>query len=282
MRNAKVFTGTSHPELAESVASHLGIELSPAIIRRQSNREVSIELGCSVREKDVFIIQSGSNIVNDHLMELMVMVSACRLASARKITVVVPYLPYSKNSKKKKRRAAVTAKVVASMLCVSGIDHIVTMDLHSSQMHGFFTKPLDNLLSEPTIVQWIKDHVPEYRKAVAVAKNAGGAKRVTSLADKLGITFALVHTDNVTPLKQMSRTPSSVALHTLPSGILGSPGLAQPFSQFGLSAGSPPLSISPTIPEGTADEVEDEDLSDQCNSRDDGDEGEYEPADNIE
>ncbi|KAJ1919002.1 ribose-phosphate pyrophosphokinase 1 [Mycoemilia scoparia] len=246
MRDAKVFAGTSHPTLATRVAQHLGIELSPVTIRRYSNREISVELGCSVREKDVYLIQSGSSTMNDHLMELMVMISACQLASARKITIVVPYFPYSKQSKKKKRRGAVTAKVVACMLCVSGIDHIVTMDLHSSQMHGFFTKPLDNLLSEPTIVHWIKDNVAGYKDAVAVAKNAGGAKRVTSLADKLKISFALVHTDNANPLKQMSRTPSSVAMHTLPPGLLENSPYSSRLGSFGI--GSPPSALAPSTP----------------------------------
>ncbi|KAJ2144843.1 ribose-phosphate pyrophosphokinase 1 [Coemansia sp. RSA 678] len=233
MRNAKLFAGTSHLVLAERVASHLGAELAPVNLRRYTNRETTVDLGCSVREKDVYILQSGSMSTNDHLMEVLIMVSAARLASARKITVVMPYFPYSKQSKKKKRRGAISGKLVASMLTVAGADHVITMDLHASQMGGFFTIPVDNLSSEPTLARWLTEHVlrsndgdsaPGPEGVVVVAKNAGGAKRVTALADRLGTSFALIHTDNAPSSKPFSRTPSTVALHTLPPTPRG-PGL---------------------------------------------------------
>ncbi|KAJ1939186.1 ribose-phosphate pyrophosphokinase 1, partial [Linderina pennispora] len=160
------------------------------------------------------------------------MVSAAKLASARKITVVVPYFPYSKQSKKKKRRGAISGKLVANMLTVAGADHIITMDLHASQMSGFFTIPVDNLFSEPTIGRWLVDNVlrgddensVDKTDLVVVAKNAGGAKRVTALADRLGSAFALIHTDNAPTTRPFSRTPSTVALHTLPQTPRG-PGM---------------------------------------------------------
>ncbi|KAJ2061322.1 ribose-phosphate pyrophosphokinase 1 [Coemansia sp. S146] len=217
MRNAKLFAGTSHLALAQRVAGHLGVELAPVSLRRYTNRETTVDLGCSVREKDVYILQSGSMTTNDHLMEALIMVSAAKLASARKITVVMPYFPYSKQSKKKKRRGAISGKLVASMLGVAGADHVITMDLHASQMSGFFTIPVDNLVSEPTIARWVADNVirGSANGVVVVAKNAGGAKRVTALADRLGSPFALIHTDNAPSTRPFSRTPSTVALHTL-------------------------------------------------------------------
>ncbi|KAJ2747211.1 ribose-phosphate pyrophosphokinase 1 [Coemansia sp. BCRC 34301] len=218
MRNAKLFAGTSHLALAQRVAGHLGVELAPVNLRRYTNRETTVDLGCSVREKDVYILQSGSMTTNDHLMEALIMVSAAKLASARKITVVMPYFPYSKQSKKKKRRGAISGKLVASMLGVAGADHVITMDLHASQMSGFFTIPVDNLVSEPTIARWVADNVMRGSAGggvVVVAKNAGGAKRVTALADRLGSPFALIHTDNAPSTRPFSRTPSTVALHTL-------------------------------------------------------------------
>ncbi|KAJ2489067.1 ribose-phosphate pyrophosphokinase 1, partial [Coemansia sp. RSA 2049] len=133
MRNAKIFAGTSHVALAQRVAAYLGAELAPVSLRRYTNRETTVDLGCSVRGQDVYILQSGSNTTNDHFMEALIMISAAKLASARKITVVMPYFPYSKQSKKKKRRGAITGKLVANMLTVSGADHIITMDLHASQ-----------------------------------------------------------------------------------------------------------------------------------------------------
>ncbi|KAJ1995903.1 ribose-phosphate pyrophosphokinase 1 [Coemansia spiralis] len=235
MRNAKLFAGTSHLALAQRVATHLGAELAPVNLRRYTNRETTVDLGCSVREKDVYILQSGSITTNDHFMEALIMVSAAKLASARKITVVMPYFPYSKQSKKKKRRGAITGKLVASMLTVSGADHIITMDLHASQMTGFFTIPVDNLFSEPTMARWLTEHVLRSRDGnggdapgpggvVIVAKNAGGAKRVTALADRLGTSFALIHTDNAPSTRPFSRAPSTVALHTLPQTPRG-PGM---------------------------------------------------------
>ncbi|CAG8508287.1 22446_t:CDS:2 [Gigaspora margarita] len=195
MRRAKVFSGSSHPELANSICDRLGVPSSPVVLKKFSNQETSVEIGCSVRNENVFIIQSGSTQINDHLMELLIMISACKGSSANRITAVLPYFPYSKQSKKKKYRCAITAKVVANLLSVAGVDHIITMDLHASQMQGFFNKPVDNLYAEPCVAKWIQDAVPEYINGVVVSKNAGGAKRVTSLADRLKIDFALIHTD---------------------------------------------------------------------------------------
>ncbi|KAJ3039582.1 Ribose-phosphate pyrophosphokinase 2 [Rhizophlyctis rosea] len=162
-------------------------------MKRFSNAETAVEIGVSVRNEDVFIIQSGSSAVNDHLMELLIMINACKIASARRITAVLPYFPYNKQSKKKKARGAITAKLVANMLAVAGVDHIITMDLHSSQTQGFFKSPVDNLTAEPCIIRYIRDNYPDYQNGVVISKNAGGAKRVTSLADRLKMDFALIH-----------------------------------------------------------------------------------------
>ncbi|ORX65650.1 phosphoribosyl pyrophosphokinase [Basidiobolus meristosporus CBS 931.73] len=195
MRETKIFSGTSHPELAELITQRLGEKTSPVALKKFSNRETSIEIGVSVRNQDVFIIQSGGcGNVNDHLMELLIMINACKIASAKRITAVMPAFPYSKQSKKKSR-SAITAKLIANMLTVAGVDHIITLDLHASQMQGFFNKPVDNLFAEPNIAKWIMENVPDYKDGVVVSKNAGGAKRVTSLADRLNVDFALIHSD---------------------------------------------------------------------------------------
>ncbi|KAI8909120.1 phosphoribosyltransferase-like protein [Gorgonomyces haynaldii] len=194
MRNIKIFTGSSHPELTALILERLGLQSSPAILKRFSNAETSVEIGISVRDSDVFIIQSGSSQVNDHVMELLIMVSACRAASARRITAVLPYYPYNKQSKKKKARGAITAKLLANMLVVAGVDHIITMDLHSTNIQGFFNKPCDNLMAEPVIARYISEHFPNYLDdGVVISKNAGGAKTVTSMADRLRIDFAMMH-----------------------------------------------------------------------------------------
>ncbi|KAI0225265.1 ribose-phosphate pyrophosphokinase 1, partial [Massospora cicadina] len=195
MRQTKIFSGSSHPELASLIAERLGHPLSPLKTRNFSNGETGVEIGCSVRNDDVYLIQSGSGKVNDNLMELLILVSACKTSSASRITAVLPYFPYSKQSKVKNKRSAITAKMIANMLTVAGVDHIITFDLHSSQMQGFFNKPVDNLYAEPVIANWIKHAVPDYRDGIVVSKNAGGAKRVTSLADTLDLDFALIHND---------------------------------------------------------------------------------------
>ncbi|KAG0363737.1 hypothetical protein BGZ54_008059, partial [Gamsiella multidivaricata] len=194
-RRTKVFAGSSHPELAGLVTARLGVEPAKSTLSQFKNRETSVEIGVSVRNEDVFIIQSGSPKINDSLMELLIMINACKGSSAQRITAVIPYFPYSKQSKKKKHRGAIAAKLVANILSISGVDHIITMDLHASQMQGFFNRPVDNLYAEPTIAQWIQDNVDDWENGVVVSKNAGGAKRVTSLADRLNIDFALIHKD---------------------------------------------------------------------------------------
>ncbi|KAJ3337626.1 ATP-binding cassette sub- A member 1 [Gonapodya sp. JEL0774] len=197
MRKTKIFAGSSHPELASLIVDRLGVPLAPAFFKKFPNQEMTVEIGTSVRDEDVFIIQSGSASVNDNLMELLLMVNACKMASAGRITAVLPYFPYAKQSKKKKVRSAIAAKLVAQMIGVAGVDHVITMDLHGSQMQGFFSKPVDNLLAEPAIARHIMDRIPEYQNGVVVSKNVGGAKRVTSLADRLRMDFALVHRERL-------------------------------------------------------------------------------------
>ncbi|CAO3652308.1 unnamed protein product [Cunninghamella blakesleeana] len=132
--------------------------------------------------------------MNDNIIELCIMIQAARIGSAKRITAVLPYFPYCKQSKRK-GRTCITAKLVANMLAVAGVDHIITMDLHASQMQGFFQRPVDNLYAEPVIAKWITQNVAGWENAVVVSKNAGGAKRVTSLADALRLDFALIHKD---------------------------------------------------------------------------------------
>ena len=195
MRKCKVFVGNSHPQLGKLVCENLGIEPAPATAKKFANGETSVQIGVSVRDEDVYIIQSGSPDVNDHIMELLILISACKGGSAAKITAVIPQFPYSTQSKMKKHRGAITARMLANLLVMAGADHVVSMDLHASQMQGFFTKPVDNLYAGPTLAKWIKENIANYGDAVVVSKNPGGTKRVTALADQLKINFAMIHTD---------------------------------------------------------------------------------------
>nr|XP_018897389.1 PREDICTED: ribose-phosphate pyrophosphokinase 1 isoform X5 [Bemisia tabaci] len=193
MPNIKVFSGTSHPDLAQRIVDRLGIDLGKVVTKKFSNLETCVEIGESVRGEDVYIVQSGSGEVNDNLMELLIMINACKIASASRVTAVIPCFPYARQDKKDKSRAPISAKLVANMLSVAGADHIITMDLHASQIQGFFDIPVDNLYAEPAVLKWIKENISEWRNSIIVSPDAGGAKRVTSIADRLNVEFALIH-----------------------------------------------------------------------------------------
>jgi ribose-phosphate pyrophosphokinase len=157
--------------------SRLSIPLTPCTVVKFSNGEINVKISESVRDTDVFILQSGCGDVNDHLLELLILASACKGASARRITAVIPCFPYARMDKKDRSRAPITAKLVANMLTVAGCDHVITMDLHASQIQGFFDIPVDNLFSEPAMIQYIKRNVADWQNAVIVSPDAGGAKR---------------------------------------------------------------------------------------------------------
>ncbi|KAE8195724.1 hypothetical protein A4X06_0g3438 [Tilletia controversa] len=213
----KVFSGTSHPELAELVAKRLGQSLGKATVTRNDSGESIIRITESVREHDVYIINTScvsptptgdSASPNTSLMELLIMIHACRVASARRITAVIPHFFYARQDKKDKSRAPISAKLIANMIQKAGCDHVITMDLHASQIQGFFDVPVDKmrcpqspdspffrhpqLYAEPAALQYIREMV-DCSKAVIVSPDAGGAKRATSLADRLELDFALFH-----------------------------------------------------------------------------------------
>lgn len=189
----KLFAGSSHVEFAKLVAKRLGLEVSKCLVCKYSNQETSVTIGESVRDEDVFIVQSGCGDINDHLMELLIMINACKTASARRITAVIPCFPYARQDKKDKSRAPISAKLVANMIMTAGANHVITMDLHASQIQGFFNIPVDNLYAEPAVLKYIRDSIQHLDRAVIVSPDAGGAKRVTAIADKLDIEFALIH-----------------------------------------------------------------------------------------
>uniref|UniRef100_A0AAY5KTW1 ribose-phosphate diphosphokinase n=1 Tax=Esox lucius TaxID=8010 RepID=A0AAY5KTW1_ESOLU len=193
MPNIVLFSGSSHHDLSQKVADRLGLELGKVITKKFSNQETCVEIGESVRGEDVYIVQSGCGEINDNLMELLIMINACKIASSSRVTAVIPCFPYARQDKKDKSRAPISAKLVANMLSVAGADHIITMDLHASQIQGFFDIAVDNLYAEPAVLQWIRENIPEWKNSCIVSPDAGGAKRVTSIADRLNVEFALIH-----------------------------------------------------------------------------------------
>uniref|UniRef100_A0A8C5QPP7 ribose-phosphate diphosphokinase n=1 Tax=Leptobrachium leishanense TaxID=445787 RepID=A0A8C5QPP7_9ANUR len=182
MPNIVLFNGSSHQDLSQKVADRLGLEPGKVVTKKFSNHETSVEIGEGVRVEDLYIVQSGCGEINDNLMELLIMINACKIASSSHVTAVIP-----------SGRAPISAKLVANMLSVAGADHIITMDLHASQIQGFFDIPVDNLYAEPAVLQWIRENIAEWKNSIIVSPDAGGAKRVTSIADQLNIEFALIH-----------------------------------------------------------------------------------------
>lgn len=202
MSDYVIFSGSSHKELTQRLCDRLGIDTGKVLAYFFSNKEINVKIGESVRGKDVYIVQSGcesidqsgaQHSINDNLMELLIMISACKTASASRVTAVMPYFPYSRQDKKDKSRAPISAKLVANMLSKAGADHIITMDLHASQIQGFFDIPVDNLYAEPAVLKWVRENIEQWQNAVVVSPDAGGVKRVTSIADRLNIEFALIH-----------------------------------------------------------------------------------------
>ncbi|EGW30758.1 uncharacterized protein SPAPADRAFT_62611 [Spathaspora passalidarum NRRL Y-27907] len=192
----KLIAGNSHPELCDAIAARLGIPLARVGAFQYTNQETAVTIGESVRDEDVYIIQTGTGYdnLNDFVMELLVIINGCRIASARRITVVIPTFPYARQDRKDKSRAPITAKLMANLLQCAGCDHVITLDLHASQIQGFFRVPVDNLYAEPSVLRYITDTFRnEINELIIVSPDAGGAKRVAAIADKLDVPFALIH-----------------------------------------------------------------------------------------
>ena len=186
-----VFTGTANPKLAQDVVRHLNIHLGRATVGRFSDGEVMVEILENVRGKDVFVLQSTCVPTNDTLMELLVLVDALKRASAGRITAAIPYFGYARQDRRpRSARVAITAKVVANMLTTVGIDRLLTMDLHSDQIQGFFDIPVDNIYSMPILLGdlWKSN----YQNLVVVSPDVGGVVRARQMAKRLECDLAII------------------------------------------------------------------------------------------
>jgi len=186
-----VFTGNANPRLAEDVVRHLNIRLGRASVGRFSDGEVLVEILENVRGKDVFVLQSTCMPTNDTLMEVMVMVDALKRASAGRITAAIPYFGYARQDRRpRSARVGITAKVVANMLTAAGVDRLLTMDLHSDQIQGFFDIPVDNIYASPILLGdvWKND----YKNLVIVSPDVGGVVRARALAKRLEADLAII------------------------------------------------------------------------------------------
>jgi len=186
----KVFSGSANPQLSREIADVLGIPLGQARLRRFPDSEVSFQIDENIRGADVFIVQPTSNPVDQHLMELLVMIDAFRRSSAARITAVVPYYGYARQDRKDKPRVPISAKLVANLLSAAGTHRVLTMDLHKAQIQGFFDIPVDHLFAAPVIIDYCSRL--HYPNLTMVSPDAGGAERARAYAKRLGAELAIV------------------------------------------------------------------------------------------
>jgi ribose-phosphate pyrophosphokinase len=193
MKRLMLFSGRSNRPLAEDIGRYLGIELGEVQLKTSANDETYCRYGESIRGADVFIVQSGSPPVNDHLVELLIMIQAAKLASAKRITAVIPWFPYTRQDKKSKPREPITAKLVADMLEVAGVDRVLTMDLHAGQIQGFFSLPVDHMTALPLFAQYYRDKGVFGDKVVAVSPDAGRVKMARRFGQMLDGDLAIMN-----------------------------------------------------------------------------------------
>ena len=194
--NIKIFCGNSNPAMAQTICEELGVPMGKCEVKRFADGEASVGLMETVRGADVFLVQSTCKPVNDSLMELLIMIDACRRASAGRITAVIPYFGYARQDRKAKSRDPISAKLVANMITAAGADRVLTMDLHASQIQGFFDIPVDHLLGNPTFVQYYMDKFPEdkfnHDDFVVVSPDVGSVARARAFAAKVHMGLAIV------------------------------------------------------------------------------------------
>jgi len=190
MEKVQILSGSAHPELAKSVANHLNLPLTPIEIKRFKDGEIYCRIEKSVRGNTVFVIQPTSPPVNDHLVELLIIVDALKRASAREINVVMPYFGYCRQDRKTRNREPITARLVANLLEAAGVDRVLTFDLHAGQEQGFFNIPVDNLSTLPLFTRYFLDKKMD--NLVVVSPDIGGSKRTYDFASMLGVSMAII------------------------------------------------------------------------------------------
>ena len=186
----RVFTGNAHPELAKDVCKYLDIPLGEAEVIKFSNDNTFVRIHENIRQRDVFIVQPTCTPVNDHLMELLIMIDAAKRASAGRVTAVVPYYGYGRTDKKDQPRVPITARLVADLLTAAGADRLLTIDLHAGQIQGFFNIPVDELTALTIQTRYFQDKGLE--NLVVVAVDIGISKRARDMAERLGVPLAII------------------------------------------------------------------------------------------
>lgn len=187
-----IFSGNSNKSLAEGIVSRLGMRLGAATVSKFSDGEIMVKINESVRGRDVFVVQPTNAPSDTNLMELMVMADALKRASANTITAIIPYFGYSRQDRASEPRVPITAKLVSNLITVSGVDRIVTMDLHAGQIQGFFDIPVDNLYALPVFYKYMQDNNLCNDDTVIVSPDAGGVARARTYAKKFGMPLAII------------------------------------------------------------------------------------------
>ncbi|WP_018683290.1 ribose-phosphate diphosphokinase [Actinokineospora enzanensis] len=192
-KNLMLFSGRAHPELAEEVAKHLNVSITPQSAYDFANGEIFVRFEESVRGCDAFVMQSACAPINQWVMEQLLMVDALKRASAKRITVIMPFYPYARQDKKHKGREPISARLIADLFKVAGADRIMTVDLHTAQIQGFFDGPVDHLFAQSTLARYLKDNYPQ-SNMVVVSPDAGRTKLAEKWADDLGgAPIAFIH-----------------------------------------------------------------------------------------
>jgi len=190
MEGISIFAGNSNPDLANKICEYLNLSLGNAQVKTFSDGEIQIEIDENVRSKDVFVIQSTCVPVNDHLVELLLMIDALKRSSASRITAVMPYFGYARQDKKVAPRVPISAKLVANMLTIAGANRIITMDLHAGQIQGFFDIPVDNIFAAPLLIDYIQNNFND--DLAIVSPDAGGVERARAFAKRLDADLAII------------------------------------------------------------------------------------------
>ncbi|MGZ8439455.1 MAG: ribose-phosphate diphosphokinase [Candidatus Deferrimicrobiaceae bacterium] len=190
MTRLKLFSGNANIELAREICAFLSVPMGAAEVKRFSDGEINVDIGENVRGADVFIVQPTCPPVNDHLIELLILMDALKRSSAKRVTAVIPYYGYARQDRKVLPRAPITAKLVADLLTAAGVSRVLTMDLHAGQIQGFFNIPVDHMYAAPVMLEYIKANWDN--EIVLVSPDAGGVERARAFAKRLNATLAII------------------------------------------------------------------------------------------
>lgn len=215
----RIFTGNSNPDLAQAISVRLNIPMGDATVTSFINENIFVRLNESVREKDVFVVQSLAAPLSDRIMELLIMLDACRRASAGRVTAVIPYFAYGRTDKKDQPRVPITARLLADMIQVAGAQQVITMDLHAGQIQGFFSVPVDELSAMQLLVRHFQER--NWDDLVVVSPDLGFAKRARNFAEHLNVPLAIVEKRRIQQLGSSDAQQSRVEALSLIGDVSG-------------------------------------------------------------